>query len=536
MKHILIYKSCFLLLLFLSFDSLSQQTTVGLRYYNLSATSGYTLITPSDNNNVYLINSCGEKVNEWTFSELPGLTCYLLDNGTLLRAGRDSLEIRDWNNNLLWSYPTTANGLKQHHDIQPLPNGNILCIVSENYTATQMIAAGRNPNDISTPNFKMEKIVELQPTGSNGATIVWEWKFMDHLIQEFDNLQNNFDTVLNHPELLDLNYNNGFLFDYIHLNAIDYNAGLDQIIMSARNTSEVYIIDHSTTMLEASGHVGGNAGKGGDFLWRWGNAAVYQQGTLLDQKLFRQHNVEWVNSGYLDDGKISVFNNGGDITNTFSSVHLIEPQLTGFNYNMSGGTFIPNSFDWTWQGSILGELMLEGKKSGVNSLPNGNLLICETSKGQISEITKTGTLLWAYKNPTGTSIFNQFDSLQISDNEIFRADHYIPSHPGLVGQNLTSLGIIENQNSLSDSCGLILEIPVVVEEEIILVNPVVNGLLSFINPVGLSEVSIIDLWGFIVFEQTNFSGLQLQINLEAGIYVLRLISENKVTTRKILVH
>ena len=522
-------------MLFLSFESVSQPTTIGLRYYDPSASLGYTLITPFDNNSVYLLNTCGEKVNEWTFSELPGLTCYLLDNGNLLRAGRDSLEIRDWNNTLLWSYPTSANGLKQHHDIEPLPNGNILCIVSESFTPAQMVAAGRNPNNISSNNFKMEKIVELQPTGNGSANIVWEWKFMDHLIQEFDDQQNNFDTIINHPELLDINFNNGFLFDYIHLNAIDYNASLDQIIISARNTNEVYIIDHSTTTAEASGHVGGNAGRGGDFLWRWGNPAVYQQGSEVDQKLFRQHDVEWVKAGYLDQGKISIFNNGGDLSETFSSIHLIAPQMNGFNYNMTGSVFAPVGFDWSWQGSILGELMLENKKSGVNALPNGNFMLCETSKGQVSEITKLGAVLWVYKNPTGVGIFNQFDSLQISDNEIFRADHYMPNHPGLIGQNLSAMGIIENQNSLSDACMITLEVATLESNEIQMSNPVKNGIIRFTEKIKLNKISITDLCGSIVFNQKEFIGQKLKINLTRGIYLLRMQSKEITTTRRILV-
>lgn len=56
--------------------------------------------------------------------------------------------------------------------------------------------------------------------------------------------------------------------DWTHANAIAYNPRLDQILLSFRNTGEIYIIDHSTTTAQAAGHTGGRYGHGGDFLYR----------------------------------------------------------------------------------------------------------------------------------------------------------------------------------------------------------------------------------------------------------------------------
>ena len=82
----------------------AQNPTVGLQYFDESAFDGLTLFTPESNNSVYLVNNCGEKIQEWTFTEKPALTCYLLENGNLLRAGKTSIEIRDWENNMVWSF------------------------------------------------------------------------------------------------------------------------------------------------------------------------------------------------------------------------------------------------------------------------------------------------------------------------------------------------------------------------------------------------------------------------------------------------
>lgn len=85
----------------------------------------------------------------------------------------------------------------------------------------------------------------------------------------------NYQTsIVNHPELLNINYLTQK--DWLHCNGVDYNPILDQVVISSHNTNEWYVIDHSTTTAQAASHSGGNSGKGGDFLYRWGNPAAYQ--------------------------------------------------------------------------------------------------------------------------------------------------------------------------------------------------------------------------------------------------------------------
>ena len=95
------------------------------------------------------------------------------------------------------------------------------------------------------------------------------------------------------------------------MNSVDYNAALDQIVVSVHEFSEIWIIDHSTTTAEAAGHTGGRSGKGGDLLYRWGNPRVYRAGTKADQTLFAQHNAQWIPRGLPGEGHMLVFNNGG---------------------------------------------------------------------------------------------------------------------------------------------------------------------------------------------------------------------------------
>ncbi len=50
--------------------------------------------------------------------------------------------------------------------------------------------------------------------------------------------------------------NRGILPDWTHVNAVAYNAELDQIMISVRSFGEFWIIDHGTTTAEAAGHNG----------------------------------------------------------------------------------------------------------------------------------------------------------------------------------------------------------------------------------------------------------------------------------------
>jgi hypothetical protein len=459
----------------------------------------------------------------------------LLENGNLLRAGKDSLEIRDWDNNLVWSYSTSQNNIRQHHDIEPLPNGNVLCLSKEVFTPAEIIEMGRDTSMVDG-NFRVDRIIELQPVGSNDANIVWEWHIVDHLIQDFDSTKPNFGVVENHPELLDLNFENNQNSDWSHGNAIDYNPELDQILLTLRHLSELYIIDHSTTMAEAAGHSGGNSNKGGDFLWRWGNPQVYRQGGAVVQKLHFPHDGKWVEEGYSDEGKITVFNNGGDGTQSFSSIHLLSPEIDTAGYVMQNQQFLPADYDWSWQGAIFGDTILENKKSGTQALQDGNMLICESSLGRISEITKTGTHLWSYRNPVGDSIFDQNQVVGPEDNSVYKAEKYPLDFPGFVGQDLAPQGLIENQNVLSDGCISTMDIEVADEvAELIIVNPVVDGIIQFNRTIAMTSLSIVDITGKVVYAENEFIGNSLRIDLKPAIYFIRLFSNNKVETLKMLV-
>jgi hypothetical protein len=81
-----------------------------------------------------------------------------------------------------------------------------------------------------------------------------------------------------------------------HVNSISYDVEKDLIMLSYNTFSELIVIDHSTTTKEAKGHRGGRHGRGGDFLYRFGNPAT-MRGDHQKQTLFNQHNVHWIPDG-----------------------------------------------------------------------------------------------------------------------------------------------------------------------------------------------------------------------------------------------
>ena len=260
--------SNFLILFFgLNMFFAEAQQTVGL-FENLEGSyDGYTLFSTQYSETTFLINNCGEQVHSWTSNYLPGLSSYLLENGILMRTGRafspgggiGIVEMLDWNSNVVWSHSVSDTHGRQHHDIELLPNGNILLIVWDERTQDEVSLMGSSTANTS---INSEQIIEIQPDLVNGgASVVWEWKAWDHLIQDSDSQIDNFGVIENSPERIDINFLNLNSTDWLHFNGVDYNEEFDQIIISVRNFNEFWIIDHSTTTSAASGSTGVLTGK-----------------------------------------------------------------------------------------------------------------------------------------------------------------------------------------------------------------------------------------------------------------------------------
>ncbi len=389
----------------------------------------YTLIAPQRTGSVYLINQDGDIVHTWEMSNLTATSAYLLPDGQLVRTLRvnnppfsaggstGGVERADWNGQVLWRYEIAGERFQAHHDIEVLPNGNVLVMSWERLTDEEALAAGRTPSAIPEDGVWSEIIFELKPVGQSGAEIVWQWRLADHLVQDIDESKENFAVIADHAERVNFNYiKNADNPDWVHANSIDYNKDLDQILFSAHSFNEFWIIDHSTTTEEAAGSAGGKSGKGGDLIYRWGNPRAYDRGSVEDQKLFNQHDVEWIPDLFPGEGRILLFNNGVDRPEgEYSTIDEVIPPINseGLYELESSGRYGPASTSPVYQAEVP-ENFSAAFLSGAQRLRDGNTLITDGPVGQVFEVTPEGETVWEY------------DSFVISrvTQQIFRIDQY----------------------------------------------------------------------------------------------------------------
>ena len=531
-------------LFFILFSVLNySQNTVGTITNTNGSYNGLTVFSPSNSTETYLINNCGEVINQWSSTFTPGASVYLLENGNLLRTGKianseitfggvgGKIELFDWDNNLLWEYTYSSPTVSQNHDIYPLPNGNILMLAVSTLSQSEAVQAGRNPTLLTEGKLFNGQILELEPVGTNQATIVWEWHIKDHLVQDFDASKDNYGIIGDNPNLLDVNYlnENNPEANWLHINSIQYNEDLDQIILSSRRLSEVYIIDHSTTTLESSSHSGGIYGKGGDFLFRWGNPESYDKGTAADQTLFSQHYPHWIPNGLTDAGKIMVFNNGNSLG--YSTVDIFNPTQTApgiYVYNATTG-FGPSSVEWSYQDPVPTDFFSAILSSGQR-LPNGNTLICDGDSGYFFEITPSNDIVWEYVNPDATNgILTQGDTP--ASNLVFRALKLPYDYPAFIDKDLTPSNPIELNPDLSE-CTLLSVNDFIAFKPRVYPNPT-SGLITIDLNSTIDKIEVYDVLGKLVNVKlhTNQINLQSMVN---GIYVLRIYSNDAVINKKII--
>lgn len=382
------------------------------------------LFSPLQVTTTYLMNPDGLALYAWESDYTPGNAVYLLENGNLLRTGvvkegsfeaggrGGIVEEIEPDGKVVWSYQFANDRGQLHHDIERMPNGSLLMIAWERKPQAEAIAAGRDPNLLKDGGLWPDHVIEVDLSTNQ---IVWEWYVWDHLIQDYDATKDNYGVVSEHPGRIDLNYvSRQVMADWTHINSIDYNPNLDQILLSVRGFNEIWIIDHATTTAEA-------AGPAGDLLYRWGNPQAYGAGTEAEQQFFGQHDAQWIPDGLPGAGNILVFNNGDKQVRPYSSIDELVPPLDadGSYALFSGSSYGPKAPAWSYTAEDPTDFFAD-HISGAQRLINGNTLVCNGTAGIFFEVTPEGEIVWQYEY----------------GGEVFRVTKIAPSYPGLAGLNL----------------------------------------------------------------------------------------------------
>ena len=473
--------------------------------------NGYALYTAQNSQTTYLIDKDGTIAKTWSCNKNGNYTVFLKEDGNLLRQGVVNgaelngaaaggiIQEYDKDSKVIWEFTYSNADHRSHHDFAVLPNGNVLLTAWEVKTATEMMNAGYSSNSEKWPTH----IIEVQQDGTGGK-IVWEWHIWDHLIQDTDATKPNFGVVADHPELMDINVASsakggrpGSGGDWFHVNGIDYNESLDQIVFTSRYMSEIMIIDHSTTTEEAAGHKGGKAGKGGDFLFRYGNPSNY--GSSASKVIAAAvHDPRWIKDGRPNAGYIQFFNNSGGNGNS-SVVDAIKPQMDpdGYNYIFSNGSYLPNSNEWRHDCKTNAS-----GQSASDRMSNGNIFV-NLSREYMYEVDSNDNIIWQYSEGPA------------------KAFRYECEYPGIIAL----LNNPCNVTNLSD----------LNKTEITLFPNPTTGSFSIS---GLDKktkgfsVAVIDIYGKVVLSTKN----QIEIDLNGiskGNYFVHILLENQSVFKKL---
>ena len=407
---------------------------------------------------MFLMDDAGEIAHQWhTEHHTPEATvAYLLPDGHLVRttskqhylvieaqfpvgaAGTITIEAAD--STVIWEWDHYwPEGECVHHDLEVMPNGNILAMAWVKTSAAAAQSHGWAQQGDRGHIF-LDKIIEVRPDFDTGsAEVVWEWSVLDHVVQNVDPAAPHYGDPAEHPERIDLNWPqlDGIQFNggqLIHLNSVSYSAEEDLIMLSSAIFGEVWIIDHSTTAEEARGSAGGRYGRGGDLVWRWGNPQTHGAGGPDDQVLFWQHDTHFLRDDVPHSGDMMVFNNGmrrgadgqveddqicmGLITGAYADVlELSFPRDAGGRLVMGGEAEIVWSYNSDGRDDVYSPFM-----SGAQRLPNGNTVMVQAFDKRIVEVTPDGEMV--------------LDFHVGGPGRMFRIYKYAPDYPGIAALGL----------------------------------------------------------------------------------------------------
>ena len=361
-----------------------RRLTQDVRVYNpAKAFNGYTLFAPMSTSDAFLIDMAGNIVHHWKTPFPPAQHGRLLPSGNLLWAqkgaeppipvggtGSEIVEL-DWDGKVVWQHKEpTIN-----HDFQRLENGNTLFnIYIEIPPAIAAQVQGGVPNSEAKGRIFGSALKEVDKDGHT----VWEWKMYEHMDPAKD---------------VQCPLCPRSIWGYINSVHVMKDGNL---VITFRFENQVAIIEKKT----------------GNVLYR----------SSPNLEIGHPHCAT-----PLDNGNILLFDNGthrrspnrGAHELAYSRIIELDPKTDQIVWMYRD----PNVFNF--YSSICG---------GAQRLPNGNTLVCESTKGRFFEVTKDQEIVWEYQNPF---LIDRSDYWGWTLSTcVFQAHRYAPDYPGLRGKEL----------------------------------------------------------------------------------------------------
>jgi len=349
----------------------------GVTIYNPEeAYEGYTLfchtydspdVASGEHAYMYLIDMDGNVAHRWTVDTSVQLL-ELLPNGNLYYTTRDRSDIHRAGlreitpeGEVVWSFHCRID-----HDFHLMDDGRLMihCIIDK-------MAPHIGPELKRCPY-----IIEV----TRDKELVWEW-FGDEHTKELEELSGiRFPLKTSQFEGYPEEMKRFLLFDWAHNNTCevlpenpsgrkDSRFKEGNILFSYRSLDVIGIIDRET----------------GEIVWAWGWG-------ILDG----QHQPTM-----LPNGNILIFDNG--TRRRWSRVIELDP--------------LEEEIVWEYTGTPK-ESFYSAYISGVQLLPNGNILICEGGPCRIFEVTRDHDIVWEYRSPYKEK----------GTHGIYRATRYSPDY------------------------------------------------------------------------------------------------------------